>query len=104
MRCNAMTKEKTALVLSDIKSGHKARFVGLNAGYGLKTRLATMGLVPNTEITVVKNGHRGPFVVKVKSSKIALGRGLAQKIAVKEIHKPLAEKDSAAHIGRGVEK
>jgi Fe2+ transport system protein FeoA len=39
--------------------------------------------VPEVELTVVSNGHPGPFVVIVKDVKIALGRGVAHKILVR---------------------
>jgi len=41
-----------------------------------------MGLVADVEITVVSNSHPGPFVISVKGSRMMLGRGMAQKIAV----------------------
>jgi Fe2+ transport system protein FeoA len=42
-----------------------------------------MGFVPDVEISVVSNGHPGPFVVVIKDVKMALGRGVAHKIQVK---------------------
>jgi len=68
--------------LSMVRAGEKARLVSVNAGQGLNSRLASMGLVPNVEITVVNNGHPGPFVVNVKGTKMMLGRGMAHKIMV----------------------
>jgi Fe2+ transport system protein FeoA len=35
------------------------------------------------EITVISNGHPGPFVVSVKGSRMMLGRGMADKIMVR---------------------
>jgi len=68
--------------LSLIKTGEKARLVHVDAGRGLNNRLAAMGFVHDAEITVVSNGHPGPFVVLVKDVKLALGRGVAHKIMV----------------------
>ena len=68
--------------LSEIRSGQKVRLVSVEAGHGLTHRLISMGLLPNVEITVVKNSHPGPFVINVKGSKIMLGRGMANKIMV----------------------
>jgi len=65
-----------------VKAGEKVRLVSVNAGQGLNKRLASMGLVPDVEITVVNNAHPGPFVVSVKDSKMMLGRGMAHKIMV----------------------
>ena len=69
--------------LSVVKTGEKARLVRVDAGRRLNSRLASMGFVPDVEITVVSNGHPGPFVVVIKDVKLALGRGGAHKIMVK---------------------
>jgi Fe2+ transport system protein FeoA len=68
--------------LSLIKTGAKARLVRVDAGRGLNNRLAALGFVRDAEITVVSNGHPGPFVVVIKDVKLALGRGVAHKIMV----------------------
>jgi Fe2+ transport system protein FeoA len=69
--------------LSVVKTGEKARLVRVDAGRRLNSRLASMGFVPDVEITVVSNGHPGPFVVVIKDVKLALGRGVAHKIMVR---------------------
>jgi ferrous iron transport protein A len=68
--------------LSTVKAGEKVKLIGINAGQGLNSRLTSMGLVPNVEITVVSNGHPGPFVISVKDSKMMLGKGIVHKIMV----------------------
>jgi len=68
--------------LSTVKTGQKVRLSSIKAGRGLNSRLASMGLVANVEITVVSDGHPGPFVVIVKDSRIMLGKGIARKILV----------------------
>ena len=70
--------------LSEVKEGRTVRVDSINAGRGLNSRLASMGLVANVEISVVRNGHPGPFVVNVRNSKMVLGRGVAHKIMVIE--------------------
>lgn len=65
-----------------VRPGETVRLASINAGQGLNNRLASMGLVPNVEITVVNNTHPGPFVISVKGSKMMLGRGMAHKIMV----------------------
>ena len=74
--------DKQLRSLSMVGVGEMVRVVKINAGRGLNSRLAAMGLVPNTELTVVSNSHPGPFVLTVKGSKIMLGRGMAHKIMV----------------------
>ena len=68
--------------LSLVRPGSTVVFKGVMAGEELKTRLASLGMVPNAEITVISNSLRGPFVVSFKGSKIALGREMAKKVMV----------------------
>ena len=68
--------------LSTVGSGDKVTLIKVIAGHGLCSRLAAMGLLPNVEITVVRNEHPGPLVISVKDSKMVLGRGMADKIMV----------------------
>ncbi|MGB2863849.1 MAG: FeoA family protein [Sedimentisphaerales bacterium] len=76
-------EQKKVISLSTVKSGQTVKLTGVEAGRGLNSRLAAMGLLPNVEITVVSNGHPGPFVVSVKGSRLMLGRGMADKIMVR---------------------
>jgi ferrous iron transport protein A len=75
-------ERKKARPLSKVQAGETVKLVGIEAGRGLKSRLASMGLVPNVKITVVNNSQPGPFVISVKNSKMMLGRGMAHKIMV----------------------
>lgn len=48
----------------------------------MQGRLAAMGLVPGTELEVLRNTPHGPFLISVKGSRIMLGHGMARKIQV----------------------
>jgi len=74
--------QKQPRPLSMVKAGETVKLASINAGRGLNSRLASMGLLPDVEITVVSSGHPGPFVISVKDSKMMLGRGMAHKIMV----------------------
>jgi len=80
---NKQTEQKRLRPLSTVGDGEKVKLVRIDAGRGLNSRLASMGLVPNVEITVVSNRQRGPFMISVKNSKMMLGRGMANKIMVR---------------------
>jgi DtxR family Mn-dependent transcriptional regulator len=73
--------------LSSIKAGQKVTLANIKANDSLRSRLAAMGMVPNTQIIVVSNASPGPFVVNVKGSKIALGRGMAEHVMVEQAGK-----------------
>ena len=68
--------------LAMISEGSKTVLRSIQGGRGLRGRLAALGLIPGTEITVLRNGGGGPFVVAVNNSRICIGRGMAMKIEV----------------------
>jgi len=75
-------EQKQSRPLSTVKTGETVKIVKIEAGRGLNSRLASMGLMPNVQITIVRNTHPGPFVISIKDSKMMLGRGMANKIMV----------------------
>jgi ferrous iron transport protein A len=68
--------------LSQVDEGEIVSIVAIDGGGGLRSRLTTMGLLPKTRIKVVRNGGFGPFVIRIGNSRMALGRGVADKIVV----------------------
>ena len=69
--------------LTGIRAGQTVRISRIQPGCrGLGSRLAALGIRVNAEITVVRNGYPGPFVVTVGDCKVALGRGMADRIWV----------------------
>jgi len=68
--------------LDQVPSGGKVRIVRVEAGHGLKNRLAAMGFLADEPIEVIRNDHRGQVIIAVKNSKIVLGRGMSHKIFV----------------------
>lgn len=54
----------------------------LGGGRGVVGRLAALGFTPDAEVKVVQNFGRGPLIVAVRDTRIALGRGEAVKIQV----------------------
>jgi len=68
--------------LDQVRPGSTVRIVRVNSGQGLNNRLAAMGLLKDTSITVIRNDGAGQIIVAVKSSKVILGRGMSHKIFV----------------------
>lgn len=71
------------ILLKDTVNKLKVRLVKIEAGQALKARLAAMGLLPGVQFQVLNNGYPGPFIIDLKGTKIALGRGMAGKILVR---------------------
>ena len=79
-----MRNGETGNIIS-VKSGGLVRGQGgQHRVWGFERRLADMGLTPGTRITVVKSAPlHGPLELLVRGSRLALGRGVAERIYVK---------------------
>ena len=68
--------------LSMLGSGEEAQLVDVRGGHGIRRRLSAMGINPGMSVTMLQNTMRGPVILGVMDSRIALGRGMAHKILV----------------------
>jgi len=71
------------LPLSMINSGEKVKIVKLNGGKHFIHRLISMGLHIGDTIEVISNNFQGPFLLRVKNTRIGIGHGLTHRIFVK---------------------
>jgi ferrous iron transport protein A len=65
-----------------VEEGQRVCLLGVNAGHGLRERLAGLGLIPGVEVEVLNNNYKTPVIVAFDGNRIMLGRGMARKIAV----------------------
>jgi Fe2+ transport system protein FeoA len=79
------------LPLTALKDGETGIVVSINPGqgegcgrgWGFEKRLMDMGLTPGAEVMVVKSApFHGPLEIIVRGSRLALGRGMAERIFV----------------------
>ena len=68
--------------LSMASTGEEVKIATVTAGWGLQRRLADMGLTPGAPVRVINSHGRGPVVLEVRGSRLALGHGIAHKIMV----------------------
>lgn len=68
--------------LSKLDAGEVGVVRELRGGRGVVGRLAVLGFTPDAEVMMVQNFGRGPLIVTVRDTRIALGRGEAGKIRV----------------------
>jgi ferrous iron transport protein A len=71
--------------LAMCNEGKKVVIYCVDCDRGIKKRLCDLGLYDGTKIRVVKNDISGPMIIKVKDSKLIIGRGQANKIRVEEV-------------------
>ena len=66
------------------RPGAVVTLIAINAGFGLRRRLADMGLSPGVNLRIIQSQIPGPVIIDLRGSRLALGRGMAQRIIVKE--------------------
>jgi ferrous iron transport protein A len=76
------TPHATLHPLDRVAAGAVAVVRELRGGSELAARLAPMGLTVGAPLQVLQNRRRGPLLVVVRDTRIALGRGEAAKILV----------------------
>ena len=78
--------KRLGVPLTTLKKGESGTVISIRAGYGgggFGKRLMDMGLTPGTRVTVVKSApFHGPLEILVRGSRLALGRGMAERIFV----------------------
>jgi len=65
-----------------MRAGMRGRVVALEGGHGFQTQVRTRGLVEGKTVEVVTRLPRGPVVVRVGATQVALGRGMAARVLV----------------------
>ncbi len=75
--------------LADLKAGKTGSIAAVAAGTQARARLLALGLLPGEAIEVVSNDGHGPVIVRLAGEdsgerRLALGRGLAMRVLVRE--------------------
>ena len=66
--------------LSQMKPGEGGKVVEIQGGHGMIQRLAGMGLLQGTEITIIQAG--GPVILEALNNRLVIGRGMVGNIMV----------------------
>ncbi|MFP4151512.1 MAG: membrane protein insertion efficiency factor YidD [Alkalispirochaeta sp.] len=73
----------TALIaLSQIPTGTQVTVARLDGGEGFRDKVISLGVIPGKTLTVQSYSKKGPLVVQMEGSRIAIGRELAKRILV----------------------
>lgn len=70
--------------LNAIGVGKYAEVSNIEGGELMGKKLMEMGVNKGTVIEIVRNDS-GPLIIKVGETRLVLGRGMAQKVVVKEV-------------------
>lgn len=68
--------------LINLQQGKKAIVSKIEGGMGIKRKLQAMGIYAGNEIKIIQSLSRGPIIVESGNTRLAIGRGMAEKIEV----------------------
>lgn len=71
--------------LLDLKEQEKAQVVCLNAGENFAAKLKAMGIYKGAILKKTYSPSKGPVIVEILNTKVAIGRKMAEKIKVKMV-------------------
>ncbi|HUX48361.1 MAG TPA: FeoA family protein [Dehalococcoidia bacterium] len=77
------TYQNEQLTLAEMRTGQTGTLVGIMGGHGLIRRLDALGIRPGRKVTKLSSTlFRGPIILRVNSTQVAVGFGMARKIIV----------------------
>jgi ferrous iron transport protein A len=77
------TYQNEQLTLAEMRTGQTGTVVGVMGGHGLIRRLDALGIRPGRKVTKLSSTlFRGPIILRVNSTQVAVGFGMARKIIV----------------------
>ncbi len=75
--------QEDGVPLSALRTGERGVIAQLLGGHSLRSRMVSLGLTPGAPVTVLQNLGHGPLIVRVRDTRVALGRGEAGKVIVR---------------------
>jgi ferrous iron transport protein A len=71
------------MTLDTVDIRRQARVILIDGGHGVRSHLNTLGIHIGDWLTVVERApFRGPVLVEVNGTRVAIGRGIASKVKV----------------------
>ena len=76
------THTNHAMPLVMLGTGETARVIEVRGGKEVNGRLASLGVLPGATVSAIRTTRGGPVILHVHDSRVAIGRGMAQKVMV----------------------
>lgn len=73
-----------SMILTRLKTNERARVIAIEGGEQVKQALYLRGLSEGGVFRMI-SGERGPVLIEIKGSTLAIGRGMAKKIRVTKV-------------------
>jgi Fe2+ transport system protein FeoA len=78
-------KRTTVVPLTALVPGQRAKLVRVEAGHQATHRMSELGLTHGVELEVLHRNSHGPLLISVRDTRLAVGRGMANKVMVELI-------------------
>ncbi|MFW5864147.1 MAG: FeoA family protein [bacterium] len=79
-----LTQENTLLMpLAHLTKGRRGIVARLEGGRRMTSRLADLGILPGVVLEVLRDGSTGPLLLMVRGTRLAIGRGMAERVLVR---------------------
>lgn len=72
------------MTLHDGKIKHTYQVISINIEIGIKRRLEAVGLIEQTNISILNEKRNGSMIIRVRGTRWAIGKTIAKGILVKE--------------------
>jgi ferrous iron transport protein A len=76
------SKVNALLPLAELKTGEHATLYEIRTEKGVARRMGSLGFTPGVDIVMTQNYGRGPLVVTLRGTRVALGREEARRAIV----------------------
>ena len=83
MRSKAIAQNGPSL--GSVRGGEWVQIRRMDGGHRFLSRLASLGFTPGAQLMVIQNYGHGPIIVRLRDTRVALGRGEAEKILVEKV-------------------
>ena len=75
-------KSRSLMPLSLAGRGERVVIMAMRAGRSAQVKLTSIGLCPGDTIEIINNDNNGTLVIAHNNTRVAIGRGIAEKIMV----------------------
>lgn len=74
------------MLLTEVEVGGEVVLRAISGGKGVRSKLYSLGLLPGVVMRVLQpGGPGGPVVIAVRDDRLAIGRGMAEKMVVETL-------------------
>lgn len=72
--------------LAELRAGQTAEILALSGGMGMRRKLEAMGVRPGKTVRKLSSQFMaGPVTILVDGRQVAMGRGIARRVEVREV-------------------